>query len=697
MDLKRWKQLPLYLKKLNRSSLIVAGCIVLFVLVLGCGALLAGEALPDNPIADASDFDADALTQLLDSDENEAVYVPVPVASSDTTSEQEQQTDSGVDEQPPEEEEEPPEDEEEPEPEAPKTTPVANPNSAAANANVGGAESGGNDANGQTTDKVYFTTSIKDGETVTDSAYSFEITHKYPELTVKSQEVFVNNSLVPQFRGTVTLSEGENTIRVKASYTDESGKAIGPVFKDYKVNLDSKSLVINTSIPEGGETVAKDQYTFTASAAYLGKAVGVTVTCNGTKVSKVKGTEGSYRVKLKDGANAIVISAKADNDLTASIERTVTYTSDGNFDFDIYVGDTVITDGTYTTTEETLTFEVWMANDAGGNVKFNATLGQTALNGKSLGDGGYRFTVPNLSYGDKNRISVTARSGDQNMTHTCTVNFQRPQAGPDNPNPDPEHAPSIKTYPDLTNGYTTNNSVFTLDIETYNYLGERLYGGSITLWLNGSEIKAGWQNERTTYRLNLTQPENTVNVFMVDEYGYSRYYTFTLHYEKAEENQPIGYVTISLEATTVGLGYLIPPTQCPIYDNQSFSYVLQSLLADNGYTATFSGDMEQFYLAAVSKPGLTDNINIPPSLVGYIEAANKEITAPKPDSLEQTYITGDSGWMYCINGFYPNYGLGVYYPADGDRICIRFTLFDSGADIGANPNHVLPEVFIEQE
>lgn len=674
----------------------MAACVVLFALALGCGALLAGEALPDNPIADATDFDADTLTQLLESDENEAVYVPVPVASSDTNSEENRDTDSGVNEEPPPpEEQEPPEEEEEPEPEMPKTTPVANPNSAAANANVGGSETGGNSENGQSTDKVYFTTTIKDGETVTNPTYDFKITHKYPELTVKTQEVFVNNSLVPQFRGSVTLAEGENTIRVKVSYTDADGKGIGPVFKDYKVTLDSKSLVINTTAKD--ETVAKDQYTFTASASYLGKTVPVTVTCNGSSCSKVKGSADSYRVRLKVGANTIVITAES-GELKKEATFTVTYNSDGIFDFDIYLSDgsTVANEGTVITTEERFVFEVWMQNSADG-VKFTANHGQTALNGKDLKNGGYRFTVSALTFGN-NRISVTARLGDQEVTKRFTVDFQRPQAGPDNPNPDPEHAPSVSTSPDLSGGYTTNNSTFTLDVTGYNYLGQRLHGGKITLKLNGTEIKAGWQNENaTTYRLNLVQPENQVTIFIVDEYGYSRYFDYTLYYEQQSSDTPIGYVTVSVEAPTVGLGWLIEPTSCPIYDNVSFAYVLEELLKANGFTPEFTGNMEQYYLAGISKPGLTDHIAIPETLQEAILAANKEITAPKPDSLEQKYITPDSGWLYSIDGLYPNYGFGTYYPRDGQCICLRFSLLGSGSDIGANDTYELPEIFLMQE
>lgn len=39
-----------------------------------------------------------------------------------------------------------------------------------------------------------------------------------------------------------------------------------------------------------------------------------------------------------------------------------------------------------------------------------------------------------------------------------------------------------------------------------------------------------------------------------------------------------------------------------------------------------------------------------------------------------------SGWMYCVNGWYPNYGCGVYYLKPGDKIEWNYTC-DLGLDL----------------
>ena len=42
-----------------------------------------------------------------------------------------------------------------------------------------------------------------------------------------------------------------------------------------------------------------------------------------------------------------------------------------------------------------------------------------------------------------------------------------------------------------------------------------------------------------------------------------------------------------------------------------------------------------------------------------------------------------SGWMYCVNGWFPNYGCSRYYLEDGDLVQWLYTC-DLGRDIGDN-------------
>ena len=40
-----------------------------------------------------------------------------------------------------------------------------------------------------------------------------------------------------------------------------------------------------------------------------------------------------------------------------------------------------------------------------------------------------------------------------------------------------------------------------------------------------------------------------------------------------------------------------------------------------------------------------------------------------------------SGWEYCVNGIYPNFGCSGYKLENGDVVCWRYTC-DRGLDIG---------------
>lgn len=50
-------------------------------------------------------------------------------------------------------------------------------------------------------------------------------------------------------------------------------------------------------------------------------------------------------------------------------------------------------------------------------------------------------------------------------------------------------------------------------------------------------------------------------------------------------------------------------------------------------------------------------------------------------SLGEFDYTSGSGWMYSVNGSFPNYGFADYFPQDGDVVRVCFTLA-LGRDVG---------------
>ena len=677
------KFIPLSFLRDRASSLWMGLLFIVMLIVLGCGALFAEESPPERPADRASSqWDADLSAADCIGDVNEEVYIPIPVASTGNPEQDRENTDDALNPEKDTESEPQEEEEETPEPEAADNTPQTEQKPTSVDQATkdhpispgNGGTAGGNTENGNTTSTEYFTTSIKDGETVTSNPYSFSIRHKDPELKVKDLQVFVNGRLIPQFKGDVDLTEGKNTIRVKVDYADDSGKIVASPYKDYTVYLDTQSLVIHTSLSD--QTVDRDLLSFTASASYLGESTAVTVTLNG---QKTEGSGDRYRVRLKDGANTIVLSAEI-NGLRKEETYTVTYVNSGIFDFE-----TDLVDG-MTVSESSFSFSVWMVNSQ------NAKISVRLNGGKTVQSDNGTFTVA-LAYGE-NTIAVTAKDGDQKVSRSYKVYLERQHATADHPIPDPEHAPTLQC--NLTDGMTVNNSKYTVDLIAKDYQGKRLRSSNITVKLNGSPVRLEGENEKTTYLLQLYTPENVVTVYIKDNEGYDALYTFHLNYQKTDG--PIGYVTVSVEATTLGLGYLVPPTQVEIYDGEPAAYVVKRFFDRCGITFDYKGTLDEgFYLARINRENLVPDYHIPENLLRYLEEDGASETGIwYTDSLGEFDFYGKSGWNIAVDEFYPNSGLSGVHLNDGQRLAIRFTLhlgYDIGGLNGADGEY--PEKFIE--
>ena len=697
--------------RLSGSSLGMGVFLAFVFAAFFTAALFARVTEPENPFDGEIGVDAEPTLLLCDVDRNENVYIPAPVAADLSDDEKTEETDDALT---PEEEEPEEEPEDEPEPPAEEPEPPASPpeseqrqkqrpqtssqrqnqalpgRSGAQNENAPTSDSGGigggESENGKKTDEIYFTTTIKDGETVTEPVYSFEIRHLKEELSVKAVTVSVNGEIVGQFNGSVMLKEGANVIRVKVDYVDDGGKTVASPFKDYTVNLDTQSLVIQTSLKD--ETVTRDQYPFTASASYRGEDVPLAVIFNGETVS---GTGGNYRVRLKEGTNLFILSAEGGG-LKRENQYTIVYQSDGIFDFETDLADGLVV------TEPTVSFSVWMVNGV------DAVLSVKHGREKLSGDGAGRFTVENLRNGE-NKISISAFDSGQNdqyVSRTYTVTFRRPEASEDNPFPDPDHSPTLQTIPNIESGYVTKNATFSLVVKGSDYRGNWLTANNMRLWLNDTEIRPRFQNtDGTEFQLLLNAADNTIKIFLKDEEGYTALYTYQLTYERSDG--PIGQAVVSVEATTLGLGYIIPPTSCDIYSSQPASYVLKELLEKNGAQMIFGKDEKSldsgFYLSRIIKDGITEGYQIPENLIGYLEEAGAAANDMRdPDSLGEKDFYSGSGWMVAVNGLYPNHSLDEVHLRDGDRLTIRYTLC-LGMDVGGNVNSSqgnFPELFIEE-
>jgi hypothetical protein len=111
-------------------------------------------------------------------------------------------------------------------------------------------------------------------------------------------------------------------------------------------------------------------------------------------------------------------------------------------------------------------------------------------------------------------------------------------------------------------------------------------------------------------------------------------------------------VTISIDAETMGRGYIMAPRSAAFSSGETVFDVLSRECRSSGIPMEHS--FNPLYNSV------------------YVEGI---------DNLYEFDGGSRSGWMYSVNGWYPNYGCSVYTVNDGDVIKWRYTC-DYGNDIG---------------
>lgn len=264
--------------------------------------------------------------------------------------------------------------------------------------------------------------------------------------------------------------------------------------------------------------------------------------------------------------------------------------------------------------------------------------------------------------------------------------------------------PSITTT--LTDNAIQRGSKKTFDVWARNASGSKI---KATVRLNGEKLTPTWDdNEKASYTLIFTREgENVVTVSASSDGGRKRELTYHIIYQKAGEGEQIGTAIWTVEAFTLGCGYLVAPTEVAIYEGETAAEQLIRLLHTSGFVGYYGGNVKNaFYLAYIAdgtaageryngyqKSGTPDKPRtlslspvVPTLLVPYLQ---ESMTYFDPDDysvncngyLGEFAVTNGSGWMYCVNNVFPNVGFADCYPADGDVVRVQFTL-GYGADIG---------------
>ena len=552
---------------------------------------------------------------------------------------------------------------------------------------------------------LYFTTSIIDGETTAEETYPFTITHQ-PQREPIGLAVTVNGRelryAAQTTSVTVHLAAGANTIVVSADYREDGGTVRATRSYTVCYAQPGELIIVAKRTSDGrqlGElgTVSEGALTFTACAERDGSTYPVqSVELNGRTLA---GSGDTYTAQLNSGENRIRVKASYQSS-SADVTYTIIYNANA-FRIKTSISDTVIDDNTaqssasfekVTVDSERYRFWLQLIQSTGkesiDRVRVSDSTGTFSL----TQDSDDRYTVQ-MGREDRMLYIDYKDSTGRSKTYKNLLHFQR--GAEDTPE---DRQPTIiaqveadGTVIGLTNGLTMKTPDLIVLVDGRSCNGQQLYANNYTVSVNGTVVSApisqsGYQFGYTAYLSN--EGANTITITATDGDGYSATRSWTVYYEEGTVT-----VTVSVEATTVGLGYLVAPTEVTVPGGTDAWTVVQQVLTENGYTVSGSGS----YLSAIQRSGICSGFFIDSELMELIMADGMDEDGagldPQPfsmDSLGEFDFYRWSGWMYSYNGSYPGYGMNVCKPQDGSVIRVRYTLA-MGKDIGgyssANGNY----------
>lgn len=543
---------------------------------------------------------------------------------------------------------------------------------------------------------LYFTTSIIDGETTAEETYPFTITHQ-PQREPIGLAVTVNGRelryAAQTTSVTVHLAAGANTIVVSADYREDGGTVRATRSYTVCYAQPGELIIVAKRTSDGrqlGElgTVSEGALTFTACAERDGSTYPVqSVELNGRTLA---GSGDTYTAQLNSGENRIRVKASYQSS-SADVTYTIIYNANA-FRIKTSISDTVIDDNTaqssasfekVTVDSERYRFWLQLIQSTGkesiDRVRVSDSTGTFSLTQDSDG----RYTV-DMGREDRQLYIDYKDSTGRSKTYKYQLHFQRGAEGtPEDRQPTIiAQVEADGTVIGLTNGLTMKTPDLIVLVDGRSCNGQQLYANNYTVSVNGTVVSApisqsGYQFGYTAYLSN--EGANTITITATDADGYSATRSWTVYYENGDIT-----VTVSVEATTVGLGYLVAPTEVTVPGGTDAWTVVQQVLTENGYTVSGSGS----YLSAIQRSGICSGFFIDSELMELIMADGMDENGagldPQPfsmDSLGEFDFYRWSGWMYSYNGSYPGYGLNVCKPQDGSVIRVRYTLA-MGKDIG---------------
>lgn len=560
--------------------------------------------------------------------------------------------------------------------------------------------------------EALFTTSLKDGDEVTDPEYPFTITltEKGKQLTLVSMTVTQNgSSRICKSHDSLTLKEGANTVSVTVRFRDGKYNQIDAstkvytiyYFPDHDVQLEVKNARSGAYIYDQDQlTVMQDSLWIQVRAR---KASGGTISDVSVRVrlnnkTQKADSDGIYRMKLTLGNNQVKVTAGEGGNSQRTVSFTVNYKVDQfmvSFESSAKtekisnnpgIGDKVfkgVTTFKYASTSADFSFRIRCSTVTGDEridkIQVTNRYGTLDVTDQAGADGYINIT---LDASQSNNIRVYCTDSDgESQWYTWSVNYERVL----DPEENQKKAPVIRA--NITNE-TVHAALFIVPVKVFDYNGNELKANqNFQLYLNGEYLDYHSREQDGTYEYNLylTEGENTVVIRAVDNEGYTaeKTYTVTLNPVKEEAR-----VRVIVSAEVIGLGTMIDETVTTTAD-QTVAQIVEDRLAAYGYTTIHDGvaDSDSYFLRHIQKPGINNGWNIADDERSLLDMLGYDLAeGPKSnDSPGEKDFTAGSGWMVTLNHYYIAQTMGTRAIRDGDEIHLIYTL-SVGKDIGVDPS-----------
>lgn len=518
--------------------------------------------------------------------------------------------------------------------------------------------------------EVVFSCSLTDGATVYNEQLTFTASAYIDGKTCHVQATANDVVLSPADDGTFTapLVLGTNTIVV--------GTASGEISRTYTIVYRQRTFAIDTDINDSW--IVNGVVTFNVTALCDGEQCSLVVLHDGTAVDK--NADNGYSVKLAYGDNNFTFVAASGDD---------TYTTTAT----VYCGRFVINTNLTDVTTDKADYEFRARASYDGELCDV----QAYINQSPIVANGVKYACTFDKSGDYT-ITLNAVHDKEKRAETYTVSYC-------------DEPPYFDTMT-LRDELVCKGNLYTFSISAKNGLGQKLDDNAITFAVDfdasdgvenfetatSSEISFVWHDAvKSSYRICFTAGRykhalsKPTILRVTATYGkYTASQDYVITYIGPDSDGKIGSVTLSIEAFTISCGYILPPTKVDIYNGHGFAQYLCDIIKQHGWTYTNTGSIDDgFYLAQIGGLSLENN-RIDKSLLehmnndGYKDLLNS--IAPAADgkyNLGEFDFASGSGWMYSVNGEFPNYGFSDYYPQDGDVVRVQFTLC-LGKDLGGS-------------